>query len=616
MIVPMKRAVIICMKENKEKLLRALQKTESFMLINDEDKTTLSYKDESTTTKQLLKELKAYSPKKSIFSDKPCLGFDEFLNSNESYEILKENCKQSLNDIKNLKEKIKNNTEILNKLLIWKKLDVRIEDIKTTEYSCTKAGFVPKKKFKTLKKVFKNLNVEYKLVGKKNNDKLLIFSCFIEDFENVKKACREADFKEYDFPVKSGNIQENIKNSKEKLNSLNEELKEKEQTLKKLAEKSFELEILFERQKAKAELESINCSATSKTVYLEGWIKAKDQKLIQNVAKQNDLICDAAFFNPKPGEKVPTVLENNKFTKQFEVITDMFSIPSYKSVDPNPLMAIWYWVIFGLMVADAGYGVVMLFGCLGLIKLIKPTGNSRKLINTIALSSFTTMFWGVMFGSYFGVTWHPIMFSPLESPIKLLVFSLVIGVFHIFSGMMLNIYECIRSKRFLDAIFDELTWVFIITGLGLLFFDETRQVGIYMAAIPAIVILFTAGRKSKNFFGKISSGFTKLYSITSYVSDILSYSRILALSLATGVVAMVMNMLAQMLPRTILGIAISLLIYIIGHIFNLALGLLSAYVHDSRLQYIEFFNKFYKGGGIEFKPLAVKPSYINIKKEN
>lgn len=616
MIVPMKRAVIICMKENKEKLLRALQKTESFMLINDEDKTTLSYKDESVTTKQLLKELKDYSPKKSIFSDKPCLKFDEFLKSNESYEILKEKCKQSLNDIKTLKEKIKNNTEILEKLLPWKKLDVSIEDIKTTEYSGTKAGLVNKKKFKTLKKVFKNLNVEYKLVGKKNKDKLLIFSCFIEDLENVKKVCSEVNFREYNFPLKSGEIQENIKNIKEKINLLNQELKEKEENLRKLAEKSFELEILFERQKATAELESINCSATSKTVYLEGWIKAKDQKLIQNIAKQNDLICDAVFFDPKPTDKVPTVVENNKFTKQFEVITDMFSIPSYTSVDPNPLMAIWYWVIFGLMVADAGYGVVMLFGCLGLIKLIKPTGNSRKLINTIALSSFTTMFWGIMFGSYFGVTWHPIMFSPLESPIKLLVFSLVIGVFHIFSGMMLNIYECIRSKRFLDAIFDELTWIFIITGLGLLFFDETRQVGIYMAAIPAIVILFTAGRKSKNFFGKISSGFTKLYSITSYVSDILSYSRILALSLATGVVAMVMNMLAQMLPRNILGVAISLLIYIIGHVFNLALGLLSAYVHDSRLQYIEFFNKFYKGGGVEFKPLAVKPSYINIKKEN
>ena len=154
MIVPMKRAVIICMKENKEKLLRALQKTESFMLINDEDKTTLSYKDESTTTKQLLKELKAYSPKKSIFSDKPCLEFDEFLNSNESYEILKEKCKQSLADIKTLKEKIKNNTEILEKLLPFKKLDAKIEDIKTTEYSSTKAGLVNKKKFKTLKKSF------------------------------------------------------------------------------------------------------------------------------------------------------------------------------------------------------------------------------------------------------------------------------------------------------------------------------------------------------------------------------------------------------------------------------------------------------------------------------
>ena len=218
----------------------------------------------------------------------------------------------------------------------------------------------------------------------------------------------------------------------------------------------------------------------------------------------------------------------------------------------------------------------------------------------------------MIFGSYFGETWHPILFAPLDNPMAMLVFCMVIGVLHIFSGMAVKMAASIREGRFWDAIFDQLSWMMLIVGLGLLFLPQTRTAGGVLAIVGAAIVLLTAGREKKGFFGKVIGGFGGLYGITGYVSDILSYSRILALSLSSGVVGMVMNLLAGMVQGSVIGFACSLLIYAVGHVFNLAMGLLSAYVHDSRLQYIEFFNKFYEGGGYAFRPLQINPRFVDV----
>ena len=275
-------------------------------------------------------------------------------------------------------------------------------------------------------------------------------------------------------------------------------------------------------------------------------------------------------------------------------------------------MAPWYWIIFGLMMGDAGYGLLMVLG-IGLFKkLKKPRGEFGKLVNVLFFSGFTTILWGVLFGSYFGETWHPILFVPLDDPMRMLIFCAVLGLLHMFSGMAVQMAASIKAGRFWDAIFDQFSWMMLLAGLGLLFLPQTRTVGAALAVAGAVIVLFTAGRAKKGVFGKIIGGFGGLYGITSYMSDILSYSRILALSLSSGVVGMVMNLLAGMVGGTAVGFVFSLLIYVVGHIFNLAMGLLSAYVHDSRLQYIEFFNKFYEGGGYAFRPLQINPRFVDI----
>ena len=207
------------------------------------------------------------------------------------------------------------------------------------------------------------------------------------------------------------------------------------------------------------------------------------------------------------------------------------------------------------------------------------------------------------------------MFNPLDDPVKMLVLTLVVGGLHILTGMIVKAVLNVKAGHPWSALFDQFSWMLILIGAGLIFISRTRLVGIVLAAVGAGIVLLTAGRAKKGIFGKITGGLVGLYGVTNYMSDILSYSRILALSLATGVVGMVMNMLAGMVRGSVpvIGLLFALLIYAVGHVFNLALSLLSAYVHDCRLQYIEFYGKFFDGGGKMFKPFSIQTKYIQLK---
>ena len=226
----------------------------------------------------------------------------------------------------------------------------------------------------------------------------------------------------------------------------------------------------------------------------------------------------------------------------------------------------------------------------------------------------TSVIAGVLFGSYFGETWNPILFSPMEEPMNMLIFTLGVGVAHIFTGLITAMYYNVKAGKWLDAVADQLSWILAISGIAMLLIPSLSKVGVILAIIGAAIILLTAGRAKPTLFGKISGGLVGPYGITGYMSDILSYSRILALSLSTGVVGMVMNLLAGMVANSIpvLGYVFAFLIYAVGHVFNLALGLLSAYVHDCRLQYIEFYSKFYEGNGTLFNAFKLEPKTIKI----
>ncbi|HKM02269.1 MAG TPA: V-type ATPase 116kDa subunit family protein, partial [Sedimentibacter sp.] len=376
-----------------------------------------------------------------------------------------------------------------------------------------------------------------------------------------------------------------------------------------------------------------NMLKTNTTFYIEGWIPGVSKDNIQKVLDKYQ--CWYDIKKPEEGEEFPILMDNNSFIQPFETITELYSLPSSSNIDPTVFMAPFYSIFFGLMLADVGYGAIMSILCFLVLKKYKPEGNIQKFMKVFFYCGISTAFWGVMFGSWFGdaipaaakllfnsdFTIKPLWLNPMEEPMTLLLFSFIFGVIHLFTGMAVNAYMLIRDGKTMDAVFDIGFWYGFIIGIALWLFGNTiipgsNQIGKWMTIIFAIGLVLTQGRAKKNVVGKLISGVLSLYNITSYLSDILSYSRLLALGLATGVVSSVVSILGSMGGRNVLGILLFVVAMTIGHSFNFAINALGAFVHSARLQYVEFFGKFYEGGGEAFNPLIKKTKYYKIIKED
>ena len=286
-----------------------------------------------------------------------------------------------------------------------------------------------------------------------------------------------------------------------------------------------------------------------------------------------------------------------------------------------------------MMMGDVGYGVLLLILGFLFIKLAHPRGGTLNLAKVLTYSSITTIFWGIVFNSYFGfsLSFYKAFVNPMNDSLPMLVLSIIVGFFHIITGLFMKMIRDVKDKDIFEMLGKDLSWIFILLGLllaimGTVFglFPALKNIkipsfisfiGLGMIILGVCLILLFGGHKKKKIIGKIFGGVLGLYDVTSYLGDILSYSRIMALVMSSASVAYVMNLLAgmvrTMIPIPFLGVLFSIIIYIVGHLFNLVLGLLSAYVHDCRLQYIEFYGKFFDGGGYLFKPLTIETKYIN-----
>ena len=328
------------------------------------------------------------------------------------------------------------------------------------------------------------------------------------------------------------------------------------------------------------------------------------------------------------------LMNNSSMVYPFEAITEMYSLPDYRGIDPTKFFAFFYAMFFGIMLSDAGYGIVMAAACFIIMKKFALEGMTYKMIKMFFMCGLSTVFWGAMFGGWFGdffqvaarvifsreITIEPIWFNPVDDPTRMLIWSLIFGVIHLFLGMGIHAAMLIKRGRWKDAVFDVFSWYILILG-GIMWLaggnisEALVKPGICMAAAGALILLFTGGRDKKG-IGKITGGLSSLYSVTGYVSDILSYSRLLALGLATGVIASVVNTMGALAGGGVIGTIVLLLTFAAGHAFNMAINALGAFVHSSRLQYIEFFGKFYEDGGEEFDPLKKNTKYIRLLNES
>lgn len=341
-------------------------------------------------------------------------------------------------------------------------------------------------------------------------------------------------------------------------------------------------------------------------------------------------------YAPENGTDVPVAFSNNGFASPVEGITSDYSMPSEKDIDPNPIMAIFYYWFFGMMFSDAGYGLLMMIVCglLGFGNFMEK--KKRKMFKMFFFCGVSTTFWGIMYGSFFGdmiatvsktfgsgnLKFTPVLMDPVAKPLELLIISVAFGMIHILTGLAIKFYMLWRDGKRLGAVFDVGFWILVLLGASImaagmgLSVGILSNIGIGMALLGAVGLVLTQGRSKKNIFGKFFGGILSLYDITSYVGDVLSYSRLMALGLATGVIASVINVLGSLGGNSILGLIVYILISIVGHALNFAINMLGAYVHTNRLQYVEFYQKFYEGGGKKFTPLSMNTKYYDFSENN
>ena len=385
---------------------------------------------------------------------------------------------------------------------------------------------------------------------------------------------------------------------------------------------------------------------TTNTFALSGYVPAKDaRKIADEFADKYDAAVELEEIGEE--EEAPVLLKNNYFAESGEGVLASFGLPGKGEVDPTMIMTVFYVFLFGIMLSDAAYGLIVAAACGALlVKFPRMSLNMKKSIRLFFWCGLSTLFWGVMFGGYFGdaisvisstffgkeVSIPPLWFAPLDEPMRMLVWSMLFGLIHLYTGLFVKAYMYIRDGKILDAVCDVGFWLLLITGLVLIlmpteifasisqmtfvFPEPLNMLAKGMAIVGAVGILLMSGRDKKNHWGlRIALGAYDLYGITSWLSDILSYSRLLALGLATGVIASVFNQMGSMFGSGIIGAILFIIVFVIGHIFNIAINLLGAYVHTCRLQYVEFFGKFYEGGGREFHPFRSNTKYVDVKEE-
>ena len=370
----------------------------------------------------------------------------------------------------------------------------------------------------------------------------------------------------------------------------------------------------------------------------------KDNKMFGYLMERYDCAVDVEEL--REDEEAPVILKNNPFSANMEGIVESYGLPHKGEIDPTTVMSFFYIFFFGMMLSDAAYGALVALVCGILVrKFPGMSPGMKKSLKLFFYCGLSTLVWGILFGGYFGnivdvvsekffghtVTVPALWFIPLNDPMKLLVYSLLFGVIHLFVGLGIKGYLCLKDKKYMDFFCDVVLWFMLLAGLILMLLpsdifasiaqteivfppvlNRTAQI---LAAAGAIGIVLMSGRGNRNPALRLALGAYDLYNITGWLSDVLSYSRLLALGLATGVIASVINQMGTMLPDNIIGVVFFILIFLVGHAMNLAINLLGAYVHTNRLQFVEFFGKFYEGGGRPFSPFKENTKYTEVKEE-
>lgn len=637
MIVPMKKLTLAALLEHREAILQALQSICAVQLISIGEGEQSSAAAEGRVQRlQSAEELLKPYAGKAGFGPKPEATRQEL---EEDIQPALEICAE----LEGLQRRIAQNGSDTEKrrlqlisLLPWADMTDPLETVRSTASLKVMTGTVPVDGVNALMETGALVQL---YGGEKERAALVI--CPNEEYAGIAPSIRATGFQEKGFGDIRGTASENIQRLRTEIEALEAERAQLEARLAAFAPKREEIRMALDGAAIDRDREqSKEALAHTKTAFLlTGWVR---EDMTEKVRREIEKITDVyylGFEDPSEGDAVPTVLKNSRLITPYEAVTNLYSLPAYGTIDGTPLMAPFYFIFFGMMLSDTVYGAVLALGAWAFLKYIKPRGMMENLAKVLLMGGISTIFMGLLFGTCAGVSW-PVIFrgTALENtfpiidssadPIAMLALCAAMGIIQMFYAVFIAAYSCIKHRDWAGAIVDNLSWVFIITGLLLMAAPSLGlpaalgTAGKWMAIGFAAVVLLFAGRSKKNVAGRLMSGAGKLYDVTSWLGDVLSYARIFALGLSTGVIGLVLNTLCwDMLFASfkgnpvlmVVGFIIVTVLSVALHAFMMAISTLGCFVHSARLQYVEFFGKFYEAGGKAFKPLRYETKYVNVK---
>jgi V/A-type H+-transporting ATPase subunit I len=639
-IVDMDRISLVALESQKHQILKLLMKKGivqiddsselledeelSNVLVKDGDESTVSlYDQKMAVVTQAIGALDAVAKRKKPLFAKP--GQSDKLNITQAEEFY--SLAVEVNTLgRNTIELKANENTLKNKiasLTPWSKLDMVLE-MTQTKFTKIVLGVMPANI--ALEQVDIKLAEQALagVIGLVHSDKANSYVYLVahkESYDGALEVAKEFGFSPVTFSDAQGTPAQVIKNCESLITKSENERADIDTQILKMSEKIESLEKLYDYfsiKKQQAEITS-NLVKTKTTFCFNGWIEAsKSAELEAELTDRYN--CCVYITKGDKKEGIPILLKNNAFVEPFESITSMYSLPHSSNIDPNTMVAIFYTIFYGMMLSDAGYGIIMALACGFIWYKYNPDGGMGKMVRMFFFCGISTTIWGFIFGSVLGgLIPFPALLNPIVDVMPIMGMSILFGIIHLYVGLGMKGYMLIRDGKPLEVIWDVISWYLFVTGLVILIAPTVMSgvsptvlaIGKYMSIVGAILLILTQGRDQKNLFAKLFGGVKSLYGITGYFGDILSYLRLMALCLSTGVIAQVINLLGDMTGP--IGMVI---IGLLGHTINLLINALGAYVHTSRLQYVEFFGKFYEGGGKAFDPFKLKSKYVTFKEEN
>lgn len=638
-IVKMNKITVYGMIRDRDKVLKLLHKAGAVQIekIDDEalgrentDRLQSRISHDTELVSKALDILSEYAPIK-----KPFLKARE--HSSPDARIDKANLKKCCEQLISLKKQIDQNSDDIRKiderqssLIPYYSLDIPL-NVNETNSTYIKAGkvqgLVTADDIERLSQEFDDLKLHAEILSS-SKEQTALWIIYRKDSDNIEEFLQRLRFEE--FSLKTPSPPEEAANRLEKQRQvLERDSQTRIEKIKSLADNTTDLQLMYDTLLLKQQ----RCDALSdlgRTRYvfvLNGYLPQKRTREITDILENHNCVCETE--SAEGLEDTPKAFKNGGFASAVEGITETYSMPSPHDIDPNPIMAFFYYLFFGMMFSDAGYGLLVMIVCGILAFGNRLEKRQKNMFRMFFFCGISTTFWGFMYGSFFGnvistvsetflghtAVLRPLWIDPVSEPLKLLIFSVILGLIQILVGMGINFYMLMRERKIADAFFNVGLWMMVLifaatlaAGMG---FSNIilADIGKYGLLAGAIGLICTQGRHNTGFFSKLFGGVISLYNVTSYVSDILSYSRLMALGLATGVIANVVNILGSISGNVVIFILIS----IVGHSMNFAINMLGAYVHTNRLQYVEFYSKFYEGGGRAFKPFALKTKYYNFE---